>query len=496
MPTLTGRHIVVRHREPLLEPSVLRQIGRMRAAGAARIGVLTNARFLGLPDAARRLRSAGADEVVIKLFGLDATTHDAHTRVVGSFEQALTGLRAARAAGLGALVCFPLAAPSDAPAVRAARTALANELTGANFVELPEPEVETHANEYRYNLVELRPDAYAPWWANSFFPMVHTPTGPACNIRCTYCNVEGGTDQRLFDVLQIEHVIDAAADQVVRGGQGRGQPTIDFIGGEPTLHPELPRLVAHARRRGFEHVYICTNGVLLLRPGYLDTLVSAGLTGVRFSFHDHRPEMANALADVPGLGARYVDVARALLSQTRLHVHLYRLILATTTDSIGDYLRWLVAHNQTGQPLDLTFGLPSMRGRMSKNRHLYPRLEDLRPLIERAVAEARSLGIEPLIHHAPACISAEARRVACVNVTTLEVDGLTATRRDVSFEGDSRHALACASCAVRDRCHGLPAVYWEADPDAAAAWPTPFSPAAIAAEVADLRTQRDVHDPG
>src|SRR6185436_13807820 len=119
------------------------------------------------------------------------------------------------------------------------------------------------------------------------------------------------------------------------------------------------------------------------------------------------------LADVPGVGARYLEVARLLLSRRGFHTHLYRIVLASTIDALPDYLRWLSEHNATGLPLDLTFGMPSMRGRLFENRHLYPPLAGLREKLEAALALARSLGIEPAIHHAPACLlPSEPQRVA------------------------------------------------------------------------------------
>jgi hypothetical protein len=78
--------------------------------------------------------------------------------------------------------------------------------------------------------------------------------------------------------------------------------------------------------------------------------------GVRLSFHDHRPEHANALADVPGLAATYPEVAAMLLARPEVETHVFRIILAETIDALPDYVRWLAAHNRTGRPIDLTLG--------------------------------------------------------------------------------------------------------------------------------------------
>jgi MoaA/NifB/PqqE/SkfB family radical SAM enzyme len=476
---VTGRHVVVRDREPTLRRDLADRVRDLKARKPATVSVITNGRMLVYGRLTRDLGRAGVDRFIVKLFGLDAASHDDHTRVPGSFDQALKGIANAQAAGIPVSVTYPLLLDPMAPehkAERAARADLAKKLTGGDAVELPEPQVETHGGEFHWDLIELRGKLTHPYWVDSFFPMAHVNTGPVCNIRCTYCNVKGGDDQRLFDRAYIEEMIDNAARHIIEKRDGAGVPTIDFIGGEPTLHPQLPALIAHARDRGFRQITICTNGVLLLRAGYLDSLISSGLTGVRFSFHDHRPEMANALADIGDLGDRYVDVARLLLSRADVRPHIYRIILGSTIDALPEYVRWLSENNKTGRKIELVFGMPSMRGRLFDNPDLYPKLEGLREKVSAAVRLCESLGIEALLHHSPGCLMpAEAQRSACLHITTMQVDALTGAQTVMNFEGDARHGKACETCAGKtEGCHGLPSAYFEDDPAAAEAWLSPI----------------------
>jgi molybdenum cofactor biosynthesis enzyme MoaA len=472
-----GQHVVLRDREPTLRRDLPAIVADLKRGGAASIALLTNGRRLGYAAYTSELVARGVDRFVVKLFGYSAGEHDAHTREPGSFDQALRGIAVARALGARVFVTFPL--PPDASNRELdvkRRRAMAKQLTGLDHIEMPEPEVETHAGEYRFDLIRRRGDLSRTYFAEAFFPMVHVNTGPACNIRCVYCNVHGGADQRLYPADYIMSVVDVAAEHV-RAHEGGGRPTMDFIGGEPTLHPDLPKLVEHAKKTGFEQVTICTNGVLLLKPGYLDSLIAAGLTGVRYSFHDHRAEMANRLADVPGLGPRYVEVATALLSRRDLQTHLFRILLTETIDALPDYIRWLAAHNHTGRPVDLTLGMPSMRGRMFENRELYPALAALRPAVESACALASSLGFELSFHHTPGCLLPGQPEVhACLHVETTQVESMAGRTNVMNFEGDARYVDACATCSGKGNgCHGLPAHYVESDRAAAEAWVVPHA---------------------
>lgn len=72
---------------------------------------------------------------------------------------------------------------------------------------------------------------------------------------------------------------------------GHGLTQIDVTGGEPTLHPELPDIVRHAREACRLRVRVITLGQYLLRRRtgdralLLDRLLEAGLTSFLFSMH-------------------------------------------------------------------------------------------------------------------------------------------------------------------------------------------------------------------
>jgi molybdenum cofactor biosynthesis enzyme MoaA len=477
---VAGRHVVLRDREPTLRRDLPQLVRELSARGAASVALLTNGRLLVYPGLARRLAQAGATRFIVKLFGLEAGAHDAHTRVPGSFAQAVAALGQIQAAGAEALVTYPLlpeGSRAEQEAERARRVALARELTGRDPVEMPEPEVVSHGGGYVFDLLTLRGRVASPLWAQSLFPMVHVNTGPVCNIRCVYCNVHGGDDQRLFDRAYVEQLIDAAAEALVPRRDLHGVLTLDLIGGEPTLHPDLAAFVARARARGFPQVTICTNGLLLLRPGYLDRLLDAGLTGVRFSLHDHRADVAEELADVGGVGPKYVEVAKLLLSRPEVYLSVFRILLGPTVDAVEDYVRWLAAHKTDGQILELVIGMPSMRGRMFEGRSWYPPLGGLREKVATALALADSLGIRANVHHAPACLVPHApERSSCLHILSSQVEALSGKATPMNFEGDARYGAACESCAGRTGgCFGLPSAYFDADPAAAEGWLRPIS---------------------
>src|SRR6266542_6601605 len=74
-----------------------------------------------------------------------------------------------------------------------------------------------------------------------------------CNLACLGCSTERHTG-KLKDRLSVKKCLEAA--------DLSGAPCVSICGGEPTVYPELPELIAGiiVRKR---HIYLCTNALLL-----------------------------------------------------------------------------------------------------------------------------------------------------------------------------------------------------------------------------------------
>jgi MoaA/NifB/PqqE/SkfB family radical SAM enzyme len=79
-----------------------------------------------------------------------------------------------------------------------------------------------------------------------------------CNLFCSHCYAESGPQGELYGDMTYgawTRVIDEAAGLGCRG--------VQFIGGEPTMHPRLDDLVDHANHRGFAFIEVFTNATRL-----------------------------------------------------------------------------------------------------------------------------------------------------------------------------------------------------------------------------------------
>ncbi len=111
-----------------------------------------------------------------------------------------------------------------------------------------------------------------------------------CNMSCAFCFVDRTVPDFPADDM-IAHIERMAA---------RNPSHLVLSGGEPTLHPELPRMIARAKELGFRTIEVQSNGVRAADPDYARRLVEAGLNKVTFSLHSVDPEHSDRITRLPG----------------------------------------------------------------------------------------------------------------------------------------------------------------------------------------------------
>ena len=77
-----------------------------------------------------------------------------------------------------------------------------------------------------------------------------------CNLRCRHCYINPEQQgQSSLSLKAIKAWLDAFSHD-------SSTANVVFLGGEPTLHPDLPRAIKYARHQGFRSITVDTNGYL------------------------------------------------------------------------------------------------------------------------------------------------------------------------------------------------------------------------------------------
>jgi MoaA/NifB/PqqE/SkfB family radical SAM enzyme len=132
--------------------------------------------------------------------------------------------------------------------------------------------------------------------ANVFFHIL-----TRCNLQCRHCYINADQHGQLtLPISTIQAWLEAFS-------QNSHSKNLIFLGGEPTLHPELPAAIGLARKMGFGSITVDTNGYLFndilekVTPGEVDTF-SFSLDGATRATNDQIRGKGSFETCVAGIG--------------------------------------------------------------------------------------------------------------------------------------------------------------------------------------------------
>ncbi len=155
-----------------------------------------------------------------------------------------------------------------------------------------------------------------------------------CNFSCLYC-IHGTGPQPREDLHTdaVLRVIEEAADM--------GVVTVNLIGGEPTLHPDLPEIISAVVRSRME-CFVSTNGSLL-DEGMTEALAGSGLHTVQVSLDSPLPDTHHFLTQSNNTFDHVVDGIDRLKARG-LRVRTRSVITPYNCHQVAGLINLLIAH--------------------------------------------------------------------------------------------------------------------------------------------------------
>jgi hypothetical protein len=103
-----------------------------------------------------------------------------------------------------------------------------------------------------------------------------------CNLRCSYCFANAGAEGYIYEP-SLEEIKKEL--QLVRNEKPVSSKALQITGGEPTMRDDLLDIIEYAKKIGFAHIQLNTNGILLSENfSMVDKIRKAGCNTVYFSF--------------------------------------------------------------------------------------------------------------------------------------------------------------------------------------------------------------------
>ena len=305
---------------------------------------------------------------------------------------------------------------------------------------------EVRTDDFRSHTAEASraPDCYPPAVANIGYIQVVRH----CNHLCGFCS--NPTTPYTHDFESMKPLVD---DFVARGYFG-----IILTGGEPTLHPDLPRICAYAREQGL-NVRMITNGHRLADRGFAREMAQAGLQLVHVSIYSTRPQVEEALRGTEG------TLERALAALDNAHaegieVNVNCVINKLNATHLDETVRYLMSHHPQVRHFVWNNLDPSM-GRAEVNQDRFtPTLAEFELSLHRALRLLHKSGRTFRVEKVPLCYMGD---FAWASTETRKI--VKGEERIVCFLDDKQavrqvdwehiYADGCKVCSLREICGGL-----------------------------------------
>ncbi len=269
-----------------------------------------------------------------------------------------------------------------------------------------------------------------------------------CNHFCGFCSNPTTPYTHTFETMKV--LVD---DFVQRGYFG-----VILTGGEPSLHPELPRICRYARDAGL-HVRMITNGSRMADPDFAREMAEAGLSLVHVSVYSVRPEVEARLRGMPGT----LEKAFAAVDNAHRHgveVNINCVINKLNADHLDENIRYWIARHPHVRHFVWNNLDPSM-GRAEVNQEQYtPRLADFELSLHRALRLLHQSGRTFRVEKVPLCFmtefawaSTETRKIVKGEERIVHFLDAKQTVRQTDWE--HIYAEPCGRCTLRTICGGL-----------------------------------------
>ena len=266
-----------------------------------------------------------------------------------------------------------------------------------------------------------------------------------CNNACCFCAV--GNRLR-------EHGDTEFHREVLRTYAGKGIDLVDFDGGEPTLYPELLKLISYARELGYRQINVTTNGRLMAYEKVARKVLRSGITSLLISCHGPNAEVHEALVRVEGA---FEQTRRGIENAVRLRPRGLDLGVNTTLTksnwkSLPELYDLLI---RLGVPkLNVQFLTPFGRA----GRDIVPDPEEVAPLLAELI-EKHSARILTYLINVPFCFFPGHEPFVAGDVLKLQRNMIFITRESVNlFEylaGARVRTEQCVDCVFSVACDGF-----------------------------------------
>ena len=280
--------------------------------------------------------------------------------------------------------------------------------------------------------------------------------GLGCNCRCMFCLTEGPRTFVPFAQIKAEALEYAQ----------RGYNSVGFIGGEPTVHPDILELGKACSEFGYKKIHVVSNGIRFADADFLDHMLGAGFTRFSVSMHSHVAAVENELTGVKNAFDKKIQGLKNLSEQRSrgrfsdripINIVMNRRNLPSLEDT-------LLFFKELGfSEFRLLIIRPESRA-FENFQDMVPAMAEVRDRIRVVLRVAQHNGLHVLMDTPPLCLFYDIPRISKI-IAQDHIDEIIHSDRDLvreRFSWEHRRVTRgkvkgekCGECIFDQVCEGV-----------------------------------------
>ncbi len=201
-----------------------------------------------------------------------------------------------------------------------------------------------------------------------------------CNLHCPICFANANVTGTVYEPTKAEI---GSMLMTLRNIKPIPPTALQFSGGEPTVREDLMDLVHMAKKEGFDHVEVNTNGIRLAEDSdYCKQLMDAGVSTVYLQFDGLRPEIYVTTRGLPLLETKLKAIENCRKMGLHSVVLVPTIVRGVNDDQLGAIVDFALRNFDTIRCVN--FQPVSITGRISyeKRQQMRITIPDCTKLIE------------------------------------------------------------------------------------------------------------------
>ncbi len=272
-----------------------------------------------------------------------------------------------------------------------------------------------------------------------------------CDQACRFCS--NPSNGRMISMRRAKSWIDRFIKEGYKG--------LILTGGEPTLHPQLDKIIEYAVGEKKMSARMITNGQQIWKFDYFKRLRDAGLEQCHISIYSHQDEVMGSLTRKPDSLSK-IKQAMDNAGELGFRVNVNTVITTYNADHLSSTVRWICDRWPFVRHFVWNMMDPAMN-RASDNPDTVPRLKDFELELYRSMKFLRETGRTFRAERVPLCFMADFAHFSTETRKLVKSEGRAIyflDEKGIKFQNTKgfwnyNKAPKCEGCSLNSICAGL-----------------------------------------